>query len=193
MAIVETPKGKHVQVMGRWAAINRGETTTTDDAAAPAKKLVLEPEETLLLVQWGLLILRLEGSAKTLSVAEVHEVVFACNGVSPSFCSAYSHLRDLGFGVLRHPGSHQEGETSGVGRHPPLRVWTPERTGKKGWRQAVPDFVLLTFDSEEALPLPSSLEELQSSLQEVALRAAVADRTSGLIFLDLSFTSPLPG
>lgn len=58
MAIVETPKGKHVQVMGRWAAINRGETTTTDDAAAPAKKLVLEPEETLLLVQWGLLILR---------------------------------------------------------------------------------------------------------------------------------------
>ncbi len=136
-----------------------------------------------------------EGGA-ILSVAEVQELAFSCKGVFPWYFAAYAHLREQGFVALRLQSSYGEERTTASTsrfRHVPiLRVWDAARTGTKGWRQSVPDFLLLACDSESPFLSPARLDALPPNAQGISLKVAVADSADGVIFLDISCAPQQP-
>jgi len=192
-ALVERPK-KHLAVMGQWTSSGGGQ-----------KKLALFPEETLLLVEQGLLLLRQAGAARGLSVAEAQALTLSHARLCPLFFEVYAHLRELGMAALRlellgavlgAAGGTGGGECEFRGR-PVLALWSSERAARKGWRQSHPDHILATSRSCDAMPSASEWERLgrMATRAGATLKFAVADETGEPIFFDCSRSPPphVPG
>lgn len=195
-ALVERPK-KYLVVMGHW--IGGGA-----DGGGQPKKLALFPEETLLLVEQGLLLLRMPETRCILSVAEVQALALSHAQLCPLFFEVYAHIRDLGLIALRLELLEQQQHaqkldgTSQCGGEEPstrqfrgrpiLALWSATRACQKGWRETSPDFVLFTARSCKLLPSASEWAHMQALAERAGatVKFAVADATGSPVFFDCS-------
>lgn len=179
-ALVERPN-KHIAAMGHWATV----------AAQPAgeRTLALFPEEALLLVEQGMLLLRQPESGSVLSVAETQALALGQAGLCPLYFEVFAHVRELGLAALRlellHRGS--SGDCAFRGR-PVLALWGAERAGKKGWRKTRPDSILATSRACDSLPAAgewAALETIAARLGST-VKIAVVDGTGSPVIFDCS-------
>ena len=185
-AFVERPK-KHLTVMGYWASCG---------SEGQPKQLALYPEEALLLVEQGLLLLRQPNGTRSLSVAEAQAMTLSHAQLCPLFFEVYAHLRELGLvalrltllGPLRAPV-----ECIGAGEYefrgrPLLALWSAERAARRGWRQSHPDHILATSDASDAMPSEGEWARLEdiAARAGASLKLAVTDETGSPIFFDCS-------
>lgn len=188
-AFVERPK-KHLAVMGDWARCGEGQP----------KQLALYPEEALLLIEQGLLLLRQPQAARSLSVAEAQALTLSHAQLCPLFFEVYAHLRELGLaalrlellGPMRAPvGCAGAGDSDFRGR-PLLAVWGADRAAQKGWRQSHPDHIVVTSHASDAMPSEREWKQLEqiAAREGATVKLAVTDHTGSPIFFDCS-RSPL--
>jgi hypothetical protein len=196
-ALVERPK-KHLDVMGHWI-----QHRSQGIVGAQVKVLALFPEEALLLVQQGLLLLRSAGSSRALSVAEAQGLVLHQPRQCPLFFEVYSRVRELGLVALRmelvkdltsavtgtgsQPIGIEPGDCHFRGR-PILALWNTGRARQKGWRQSAPDFILATSRADDNLPSATEWAHIEAVAARTgaSVKVAVVDDTGSPIFFDCS-------
>jgi len=183
-ALVERPK-KQLAVMGHWVS---GWGVAVSEGGAQRKMLALFPEEMLLLVEQGLLLLRLPESTRVLSVVEAQALALSSAHVCPLYFEAYAHARDLGLVALRLeilPSLKCAIKPAFRGR-PMLALWSAERGYCKGWRQSSPDHILVTSRACESLPSRSEWEQIDelASLVGATVKMAVVDGTGCPVMFD---------
>jgi hypothetical protein len=189
-ALVERPN-KHLASMGHWAP----------GAAQPAaeRTLALFPEEALLLVEQGLLLLLQPEAGGVLSVAETQALALGQAELCPLYFEVFAHVRELGLAALRlellHGGAeHRAGVRCGGGDdcafrgRPVLALWGAERAGKKGWRQTRPDTILATARACDTLPTAGEWAALEAIAARFGstVKIAVVDGTGSPVIFDCS-------
>ena len=185
-ALVERPN-KHLASMGFWAP------------RAAERTLVLFPEEALLLVEQGLLLLRQPEAGGVLSVAETQALALGQAELCPLYFEVFAHVRELGLAALRlellHGGAdHRAGVRCGGGDdcafrgRPVLALWGAERAGKKGWRQTRPDTILATARACDTLPTAGEWAALEAIAARFGstVQIAVVDGTGSPVIFDCS-------
>ena len=195
-AIVERPAMKHLAVMGHWVGGGCG--------SGEHKKIALFPEETLLLVEQGLLMVRMAESTRILSVAEVQALALSQAQICPLYFEVYAHAREIGLVALRlellqqqQPGIGIEMASDSIGKgpinckfrgRPVLALWSAARACQKGWRRSSPEFILVTSRSCEALPSASEWAHIESMAISAGatVRIAVVDDTGSPVFFECS-------
>jgi len=154
--------------------------------------LALFPEEMLLLVEQGLLVLRLPETTRVLTVAEAQALALSNAHVCPLYFEAYAHARELGMVALRleiisfeQNVLWQQSEFVFRGR-PILALWSAEGGCQKGRRQSRPDFILVTTRACETLPSASEWEYLDrlATRAGAAVKFAVVDDTGSPVMFD---------
>ena len=166
--------------------------------------MALFPEETLLLVEQGLLLLRIPATASILSVAEVQALALSHAQLCPLFFEVYAHARELGLIALRlelslqqQPAQTPDGAGQCGGEEPSmlefrgrpiLALWSAGRACQKGWRESSPDFILVTSRCCESLPSASEWAHLQALATRAGatVKFAVADATGSPVLYDCS-------
>ena len=204
-ALVQRPK-KQLDKMGHWVGGDEG-------SAAAEKQLALCAEEALLLVQQGLLLLRLPGAARVLSVAEAQALALGSQ-LCPLFFEVYAHVRDLGLIAQRlelvppHYPEQTASASHGCGGRracrqphecdfrgrPVLALWSAGRASQKGWRRSCPDYVLATSLADDTLPSASEWAQLEAlgARYGATVKVAVVDNTGSPVLLDCSSTTNPP-
>ena len=185
-ALVERPN-KHTAAMGRWAA----------------RKQALFPEEALLLVEQGLLLLRSSAAGGVLSVAEAQALALGEAELCPLYFEVFAHVRELGLAALRlellHGGAERPADANRDGGgacafrgRPVLALWGAERAGQKGFRQTRPDSILATARASDALPSASEWAALEAVAARVGatVKIAVADGTGSPVIFGCSRFGP---